>query len=332
VRVATAARTDGRAARGLARDLELGEWLARRRYDGRAFEPGDLRERKGGTTVSVVLPARDCAETVGGVLATAVMPFAESGLVDQVVVVDGASRDATAARAARAGAEVHAEDDLLPAFGPARGKGDAMWRALSVAHGDIVVFMDADTADPDPAHLLGLLGPLLGDPAVHFVKAAFERPFRTRDGVLAHEGGRVTELMARPLLNLHFPALAGFSQPLAGETAARRDLLRSLPFAAGYGVEIGLLIDALRHVGLDALAEAHVGTRQNRHQSLRALSAMAFAVLAAVERRVARDAAEAPVAHGLVQPWDGDSVRDVPVEERPPMREVRRSAGAAAAR
>jgi glucosyl-3-phosphoglycerate synthase len=260
------------------------------------------------------------------------MPFADAGLVDQVVVVDGASRDATAERAARAGAEVHAEDDLLPAFGPARGKGDAMWRALSVAHGDIVVFMDADTADPDPAHLLGLLGPLLGDPDVHFVKAAFERPFRTPDGVVAHEGGRVTELMARPLLNLHFPALAGFSQPLAGETAARRDLLRSLPFAAGYGVEIGLLIDALRRVGLDGLAEAHVGTRQNRHQSLRALSAMAFAVLVAVERRVARDAAEAPVAHGLVQPWDGDSVRDVPVEERPPMREVGRSAGAAAAR
>ncbi len=166
-----------------------------------------------------------------------------------------------------------------------------MWRALSVAHGDIVVFMDADTDDPDPAHLLGLLGPLLGDPGVHFVKAAFERPFRTRDGVVAHEGGRVTELMARPLLNLHFPALAGFAQPLAGETAARRDLLRSLPFAAGYGVEIGLLIDALRRVGLDGLAEARVGTRQNRHQSLRALGAMAFAVLAAVERRVARDGA-----------------------------------------
>jgi len=332
VRVATAARTDGRAGRGLARDLELGEWLARRRYDGRRYRPDELRERKGETTVSVVLPARDCAETVGRVLATAVVPFAEIGLVDQVVVVDGASRDATAARAARAGADVHAEDDLLPAFGPARGKGDAMWRALSVAYGDIVVFMDADTDDPDPAHLLGLLGPLLRDPGVHFVKAAFERPFRTRDAVLAHEGGRVTELMARPLLNLHFPALAGFSQPLAGETAARRDLLRSLPFAAGYGVEVGLLIDALRRVGLDGLAESNVGTRQNRHQSLRALGAMAFAVLAAVERRVARDAADAPVAHGLVQPWDDASVRDVPVEERPPLREVLRSADGATAR
>jgi glucosyl-3-phosphoglycerate synthase len=319
VRVATAARTDGRAARGLARDLQLGEWLARRRYDGRAFDPAELRGRKGETTISVVLPARDCAATVGRVLRTAVMPFAESGLVDEVLVVDGASRDATIDRAAAAGAEVYAQNDLLPAFGPALGKGDAMWRSLSVARGDVVAFMDADTEDPDPAHLLGLLGPLLADPGVHFVKAAFERPFRTPGRLHAHEGGRVTELMARPLLNLHFPALAGFSQPLAGETAARRELLCALPFAAGYGVEVALLIDALRRVALDGLAESHVGTRQNRHQPLRDLGAMAFAVLSAVERRVPRDAADAPVAQGLVQPWDDGSVRDVPVEERPPL-------------
>jgi glucosyl-3-phosphoglycerate synthase len=269
----------------------------------------------------VVLPARECEATVEGVLATAVMPFADAGLVDQVLVVDGASRDATMARAARAGAEVLAEDDLLAEFGPALGKGDAMWRALSVAHGDVVVYMDADTADPHPAHLLGLLGPLLADPTVHFVKAAFARPFRTAEGILENEGGRVTELMARPLLNLHFPALAGFAQPLAGETAARRGLLCAVPFATGYGVEIALLIDALRRVGLDGLAEAHVGTRQNRHQPLRDLGAMAFAVLTAVERRIARDGAP-PVAAGLVQPWDDGAIRDVPVTERPPLSEV----------
>ena len=321
VRVVTAARTDGRTARGLARDLELGEWLARRRYDGRTFGAEELLDRKGATTISVVLPARDCAATVRAVLETAVMPFAERGLVDQVLVVDGASRDATAVRAARAGAEVHAADDLLPEFGPALGKGDAMWRALTVAHGDVVVYMDADTADPDPVHLLGLLGPLLHDPGVHLVKAAFRRPFRTADGILADEGGRVTELMARPLLNLHVPALAGFAQPLAGETAARRDLLEAVPFAAGYGVEVGLLIDALRRVGLQGLAESQVGTRQNRHQPLRDLGAMAFAVLCAVERRIEREGAAA-VPQGLVQPWDAASVRDVPVRERPPLREV----------
>jgi glucosyl-3-phosphoglycerate synthase len=321
VRVVTAARTDGRTARGLARDLELGEWLARRRYDGRAFAPGDLLDRKGPTAISVILPARNCADTVQAVLRTAVMPFAERGLVDEVLVVDGGSRDGTADRAARAGAEVHQEDELLPDFGPALGKGDAMWRALSVTRGDIVVYMDADTADPDPVHLLGLIGPLLHDPGVHLVKAAFRRPFRTDERVLADEGGRVTELMARPLLNLHVPALAGFAQPLAGETAARRDLLEALPFAAGYGVEVGLLIDALRHVGLDGLAESRVGTRQNHHQPLRDLGAMAFAVLCAVERRIDREGGGA-VPQGLVQPWDEAAVRDVPVRERPPLRDV----------
>ena len=306
------------------------QWYRQRTYHHRDYSPERTAEAKT-DTVTVCVPARETAGTIGAIVES-LLDLRERKVIDAVMVVDAGSADGTAEVAARAGAEVHQEAALVPEFGPPLGKGDAMWRALSVAYGDIVVFMDADTADPDPAHLLGLLGPLLGDPDVHFVKAAFERPFRTPDGVVAHEGGRVTELMARPLLNLHFPALAGFSQPLAGETAARRDLLRSLPFAAGYGVEIGLLIDALRRVGLDGLAEAHVGTRQNRHQSLRALSAMAFAVLVAVERRVARDAAEAPVAHGLVQPWDGDSVRDVPVEERPPLREVLGSADGATAR
>jgi len=277
--------------------------------------------------VSVVLPARDCAETVEGVLATAVVPLADAGLVDQLLVIDGGSSDGTAERALRAGAEVHAEDELLPEHGPALGKGDAMWRALSVVRGDVIAYMDADTLDPDPVHLLGLLGPLLYDPAVHLVKAAFDRPFATAHGVQPDEGGRVTELMARPLLNLHVPALAGFTQPLAGETAARRDLLEALPFAAGYGVEVAMLIDALRIVGLDGLAESQVGTRQNRHQSLRDLGAMAFAVLCAVERRLdgSRDGDARPTPAGLVQPWTGGAIRDVPVVERPPMRRLSRS-------
>ena len=275
--------------------------------------------------ISVVLPARDCAATVGAVLATAVVPLAEAGLVDQVLVVDGGSSDATADCALRAGAEVHAEDDLLPEHGPALGKGDAMWRALSVARGDLIAYMDADTLDPDPVHLLGLLGPLLCDPTVHLVKAAFDRPFAGAGGIVPDEGGRVTELMARPLLNLHVPALAGFTQPLAGETAARRDLLEALPFPAGYGVEVALLLDALRRVGLDGLAEARVGTRQNRHQPLRELGAMAFAVLCAVDRRLDGNRGAFPA--GLVQPWAGGAIRDVPVVERPAMRDVTRDPG-----
>ncbi|HEY4095691.1 MAG TPA: glucosyl-3-phosphoglycerate synthase [Baekduia sp.] len=322
VRVSTSARTDGRAPRGLARDLQLGRWLAHRRYDGRAFTAAGLLAAKGDTTISVILPARNCEATVAGVLETAVMPFVRTGLIDEVVVVDGGSLDATRARARETGARVVAEDALLPEHGPAQGKGDAMWRGLADTSGDVVAYLDADTADPDPVHLLGLLGPLLLDPAVALVKGAFARPFDDGATLRPGEGGRVTELMARPLLNLRVPALAGFEQPLAGETAARRTLLEQLPFPVGYGIEIALLIDALELVGLDGLAEAQLGTRQNRHQPLRDLGAMAFAVLCAVESRTGGTAIPA----GLVQPWADGAIRDVAVLERPPLRQVRRAA------
>lgn len=321
--VRTSARTDGRAGRGLARDLQLGDWLARRRHDGFAYTPNVLRAAKGDTTVSVVLPARDCAATIEGVLETTVMPFADAGLVDEVLVVDGRSADATASLAARAGATVAGQDDLLPEHGPALGKGDAMWRGVAATTGEIVAFLDADTRDPAPVHLLGLLGPLLtGAPEIQLVKGAFDRPFDDGTTLRPAEGGRVTELMARPLLNLHVPELAGFEQPLAGETAARRSLLETLPFPVGYGVEIAMLIDALRHAGLGALAEARLGTRQNDHQRLRDLGAMAFAVLAAVHARIGTRADAVPA--GLVQPWAGGAVRDVPVLERPPLRQAGR--------
>jgi glucosyl-3-phosphoglycerate synthase len=325
VRVRTSARTDGRAPRGLSRDLELGRWLATRRYDGDAYDLERLRAAKGNTTVSVVIPARDCADTVGGVLRGTVRAALDAGLVDEVLVVDGQSADATRSVAQRAGATVVAQDELLPEYGPALGKGDAMWRAVSATRGDVVAFLDADTADPDPRHLLGVLGPLLEDEDIALVKASFGRPFLDGAGLaLPDEGGRVTELMARPLLNLYVPQLAGFVQPLAGETAARRGLLRRLAFPVGYGVEVAILIDALRLAGLDALAEVAVGTRQNHHQPLRDLGAMAFAVLCAVQRRV--DPASA-VPAGLVQPWSEGAVRDVPVLERPPLAEIAKSGG-----
>ena len=326
VRVTTSARTDGRAPRGLARDLQLGRWLARRRFDGRVFAAAELLAAKGDTTISVIVPARDCAATVGAVLETAVMPYVRIGLVDEVVVVDGGSVDDTRARARETGARVVAEDDLMAEHGPAQGKGDAMWRGLADTCGDVVAYLDADTADPDPVHLLGLLGPLLTDPTIALVKGTFARPFADGATVRAAEGGRVTELMARPLLNLHAPELAGFEQPLAGETAARRTLLEQVPFPVGYGVEVALLLDALALVGLDALAEADLGTRQNRHQPLRDLGAMAFAVLCAVEARTGRPGG--PVAAGLVQPWAGGAIRDVPILERPPLGQLRAAAAA----
>ena len=325
VRVHTSARAESRSGRGLGRDLELGEWLARRRFDGAAYDAGTLLELKGDRVVSVILPAKRCAATIGAVLDAAVMPYAEAGLIDEVLVVDADSPDGTARCAAAAGADVVSEHALASGCGPSLGKGDAMWRGLGATRGDVLVYLDADTSNPHRSHLLGVLGPLLCEPELQLVKATFARPRPVGGDLMADEGGRVTELMARPLLNLHVPQLAGFSQPLAGEFAARRGLLEALPFAAGYGVEIGLLIDALRHAGLGALAEARVAPRHNRHQPLRDLGAMAFAVLATVERRVRT--ADAAVPAGLVQPWADGAVRDVMLLERPPLAQFARNGG-----
>ena len=320
VRVTTSARARGRARRGLSLDLEVSTWLDRRRYRAADFQLGRLAaaKRAADTSVSIIVPTKECADTIAGVVRDTVGPVAEAGLVDELVVIDAGSGDGTAARAAAAGATVHQQDAILSGYVPALGKGDAMWRALSVTRGDVVCFLDGDTGDPHPDHLLGLLGPILTNDRLTLVKGTFERALQAGDRRLAHEGGRVTELMARPLINLHEPRLAGFAQPLAGEFAGRRRLLESLPFPVGYGVEIALLIDALRAEGLDALAECDLGRRQNRHQPLRALGEMAYAVLAAVERRRGDDRA-AVIGGNYLRPWEDGAVVSVPVTERPPL-------------
>jgi glucosyl-3-phosphoglycerate synthase len=198
-----------------------------------------------------------------------------------------------------------------------------MWRSLGAVESEIVAFADTDTEDFGEHFLPGLLGPLVCDPAIQLVKGFFRRPFRTDDALLPDGGGRVTELLARPLLNLHAPELAVFDQPLAGELAARRELLERIPFSAGYGVEIAMLIDAWRIAGLDGLAQVDLGVRQNRHQSLRELSAMAYAVLVAASiRLLGADFADAYACGSLCLPPLGAEMqmesRRVTIEERPP--------------
>jgi glucosyl-3-phosphoglycerate synthase len=231
-------------------------------------------------TISVCVPARDEAATIASVVEPLVL-LRDQGAVDQVVVVD-ASADGTGEIAARLGAEVHAQAALMPAFGPVLGKGDAMWRSLSVLHGDVVCFVDADTERFGAHFACGLVGPLVVDPEVQFVKGAYRRPFRLGDEVAPEGGGRVTELTARPLLQLYYPRLAEIRQPLAGEVAARRSLLERLPFATGYAVEIAMLIDAYELAGIDAIAEVDLDERQNRHQPLSELGPMATEVLRTV--------------------------------------------------
>ncbi len=259
-------------------------------------------------SVSICLPARNEAATIGPIV-DALLPLRALGVVDQLVVVDE-STDGTAELARAHGAEVHRQSALMPEFGPVCGKGDAMWRALSVLTGDVVCFLDADSEDLTAHFALGLLGPLLTQPGVSFVKAFYRRPLKVGETTLPAGGGRVTELLARPLLTRFYPELAAIRQPLAGEVAGRRDLFERLPFACGYSVDIGLLIDAWQEVGAGGIAQVDLDCRQNRHQPLADLGPMADAVLGAVTRRLEREGRLAPGPDGPA------------LVERPPMREL----------
>jgi glucosyl-3-phosphoglycerate synthase len=249
--------------------------------------------------VSVILPARECAATIGPI----VEALGQGGF-GQVAVVDAASADGTSGVAAGAGAEVHQEADLLPRLGPVHGKGDAMWRALSIARNPIVVFVDADTTQFEAHFATGLAGPLLTEAGIHFVKGAYSRPFVAGGEVVAHGGGRVTELTARPLLRAFYPELAGFRQPLAGEFAGRRELLERIPWSTGYAAEIAMLIDVWKEAGIEGMAQVDIGERRQPHQPLPALSEMASTVLAAVCERLAREgrlSRDAVPPHGIVE-------------------------------
>lgn len=240
----------------------------------------ELVELLGGRTVSVVVPALNEARTVAGVVGPLMTELVPAGLVHEVLVVDGRSLDDTAAVAEKVGARVVTVPEKEGGFALA-GKGGALWWAQQQAVGDLLVFLDADVVPSRAATATALLTPLLLDPAVRFVKAAFDRPL-TVDGVLHHgSGGRVTEMLARPLLNAWWPELAGFVQPLSGELAATRELLGQVQFGTGYALEIAMLVDVLALAGLDAMAQADIGERQHRHQSDAALSRMAAEVLAA---------------------------------------------------
>lgn len=282
---------DGRVRRARDPGMRVREWFDRRSFHYSEFGVARLAMAKVrlDVTVSLVLPTLNVSDTIGDVLRK-LEPLVthRPAIIDQVLVIDADSRDGTADIARVHGAEVYSENDLMPSYGKALGKGDAMWRSLAAARGDIIVFADADSANFAEHFILGALGPLLVEPGVRFVKAAYQRPFVEESGLRPHGGGRVTELMAKPLFNLLFPRLAGFVQPLAGEFAATRELLRSVPFFTGYGVEAGMLIDVVDQLGLGGMAQVDLGVRLNRHQDLTELSRMSYTILRTVLHRAAR--------------------------------------------
>lgn len=307
--------------------------------DHRRFSAAGVRDRcrAAGLTVSVIVPARDEAATVGRVIEVVRSDLQERlDLVDELVVVDADSTDDTAEVARAAGARVVTQRDVLPGLGTAPGKGEAMWKGLAATTGDLVVYLDADVADLEPHFVVGLLGPLLEDPRVQLTKAVYDR--RLALGPATHDvgGGRVTELLARPALTRWFPALAGLAQPLAGEVAARRDLLTSIPFVRGYGVEVAMLIDVVTRAGIDAIAQVDLGGRTHAHQELPALGHMAAELLEVIVRRRAAldEGREAGLAPGEVVLWQPVREADGPLrldptvialQERPPLATLSRT-------
>ncbi|MER6124258.1 glucosyl-3-phosphoglycerate synthase [Streptomyces sp. NPDC001795] len=302
---------------------EVERWLSTRSWSvtDRPLHQLMAAKRLSGSSVSVVLPALNEEETVGEIVAVIRHDLMQQvPLVDEIVVVDSGSTDRTSEVAAAAGARVVHRDTILPRIPAVPGKGEVLWRSLLVTRGDIVCFIDADLKEFSSDFVSGIVGPLLTDPGVDLVKAMYDRPL----GGAAGQGGRVTELMARPLLNMHWPQLAGFVQPLGGEYAARRSLLEQLPFPVGYGVELGMLVDALHLVGLDALAQVDVGVRKHRHQDGQALGRMAAAIYRTAQLRLARGHLIRPSLTQFERGKEGFEPRtySVDTEERPPMVEI----------
>jgi glucosyl-3-phosphoglycerate synthase len=300
------------------------QWFADRTFQYPDWTPEYLVAAKAGRRVSVVLPALDEEATVGAIVA-AIVPLTrgEDPLVDELVVVDSGSTDRTIEVAAAAGARVVRRSDVLSHLPPLPGKGEVLWRSLAATTGDVIVFIDSDLVDFDPGFVPSLLGPILTVPEVALVKGFYRRPLRLEtpdEESLDHGGGRVTELLARPLIAALRPALSGVVQPLGGEYAATRALLESVPFAPGYGVEIGLLVDTYDRLGLDAIAQVNLGVRAHRNRPLAELGPMSRQVVATLLSRCGIPDSGVGLTQFFV---DGDGyaprTSTVSLADRPPM-------------
>ncbi|MGA7053638.1 MAG: glucosyl-3-phosphoglycerate synthase [Mycobacterium sp.] len=308
-------------------------WRCNRSWNRPGRTIAELEAAKAGRTISVVLPALDEQETIESVI-DSISPLVD-GLVDELIVLDSGSTDDTEIRAIAAGARVVSREQALPEVATLPGKGEALWRSLAATSGDIVVFVDSDLINPHPMFVPWLVGPLLTGDGVHLVKSVYRRPLMVREAdgvsdvgeVSATGGGRVTELVARPLLAALRPELGCILQPLGGEYAATRELLTSLPFAPGYGVEIGILIDTFDRLGLDAIAQVNLGVRAHRNRPLAALGAMSRQVIATLLSRCGISDSGVELTQFFADGPDGcgytQHTSPVSLMDRPPMNGLR---------
>jgi len=283
---------DGEAAGSKAISILVDKWFAENTYLADEFADlkylAELKARRG-VTVSLALPALNEEATVGKVIRTVRKGLVEKvPLLDEIVLIDSDSTDRTREIAADLGIPVFIHQHLLPELRPRAGKGEALWKSLLVTNSDIVLWVDTDIVNIHPRFVYGILGPLLVDPRVQFVKGFYRRPLKVGNTVQAGGGGRVTELTARPLLNLFYPELSGVVQPLSGEYGGRRSALEQLSFFSGYGVESGLLIDIFERFGLSAIAQVDLLERIHHNQPLEALGKMSFAIIQAIVRKLER--------------------------------------------
>ncbi len=274
-----------------ALSLIVDKWFAENTFHANEFS--DLArlveiKKQRGVTISVGLPALNEEATIGGVIRILKESLMERvPLVDEIVVIDSRSNDRTREIAAEMGVPVHIHQDILPEAGePLEGKGEALWKSLHVLKGDIIAWVDTDVSNMHPQFVYGLIGPLLREPRIGYVKGYYHRPIRAEERMQEEGGGRVTELTVRPLINLFFPLLSGMVQPLAGEYAGRREILEQLPFFSGYGVETGLLIDLLEKYGLYSIGQVNLEKRIHRNRSLTDLSLTAFAIVQVILTRL----------------------------------------------
>ncbi|MET0928395.1 MAG: glucosyl-3-phosphoglycerate synthase [Aeromicrobium sp.] len=306
---------------------EAALWFDTHTYRVDRFDRATLVAAKRGTRASVLIPARDEAATVGAIVTTLRTELMEQvQLVDEIIVIDSHSTDGTADIARAAGATVFHVDEIVPQAGTRTGKGEALWKSLAVMSGDIGIYLDADVEDFTADFVVGLLGPLLMEDGLVFVKAFYDRPWSSGPA-RSSGGGRVTELVARPLILERVPLLSGFVQPLAGECAFRLDAVIDIPYVSDYGVDIGLMIDVVRRHGLGAMAQVDLGLRRHRHQDLAALSAMTQHVQAAFDLRAEPGLDQEVESTAVVFHRDeGERMqmaeRTITTIVRPPMRDV----------
>ena len=306
----------------------LRRWLQTHTFRRRQNDPAQLTEAKQARrwSICVCLPALNEAETIGPICA-AVRSLVEVGLIDELLVMDSGSSDGTRERAAEQGANVVEAGSVLTHIGPVEGKGDVLWRSLAVCEQDVIVWVDSDTRNFDTHFVTNLLAPMLESPDLVMIKAFYERPLVAPTG-LVEGGARVTELVARPLINLLWPELGGFIQPLSGEYAMKREIALDVPFLTGYAVDLGLLVDVCSAVGIERIAQADLGMRIHRNQPLPALGRMASQVLQGALRKLeeqGRMKLSGDLNLSLVQfAGHEPAVTHVKVEQRPPMRSLLR--------